>query len=170
VLQKKPSRLWKDLIIPQLERYADRLAIQGISVAHLLKPRSPGEDLEIKVDQGLISQVLANLFSNVAKYAKTIDTGSGKRKQMNCQTVFMQDFFGKGHDGIKIEVFSSGPPLAAKDSERIFDEGYRVTDGEQVEGTGHGLHFVKNVIEVHGGIVGHTTEKYGNQFYFVIPS
>ena len=89
---------------------------------------------------------------------------------MDCDALFMDDFFGKGFHGIRVEVFSSGPPIDKKDSERIFDEGFRLANNESVKGTGHGLHFVKNVIEVHGGIVGHTPKKFGNLFYFIIPA
>ena len=75
-----------------------------------------------------------------------------------------------GHDGVRFHVFSSGPPIHEEDGNRVFDEGFRLTTKDSVEGTGHGLYFVKNVVEVHGGIVGHKAERFGNQFYFVIPT
>lgn len=36
-------------------------------------------------------------------------------------------------------------------------------------GTGHGLTFIKNAIEMHGGVVGYEATQYGNNFYFIIP-
>ncbi len=36
-------------------------------------------------------------------------------------------------------------------------------------GTGHGLHFVQNVVEIHGGKVGCEPQKCGNLFYFILP-
>ena len=36
-------------------------------------------------------------------------------------------------------------------------------------GTGHGLTFIKNAIEMHGGMVGYEATQYGNNFYFIIP-
>ena len=51
----------------------------------------------------------------------------------------------------------------------VAGKGFRVTQRKSVEGTGHGLQFVKHVVEVHGGIVGLNAEDHGNEFYFVIP-
>jgi signal transduction histidine kinase len=70
---------------------------------------------------------------------------------------------------VHVIVFSSGPPIDQEDAVHIFEEGFRLTHKASVEGTGHGLHFVKNVVEVHGGVVGHKAEEFGNEFYFVIP-
>ena len=57
-----------------------------------------------------------------------------------------------------------------EDVARIFDEGFRLAQSESVAGTGHGLHFVKNVVEVHGGVVGYNADELGNEFYFFIPA
>ena len=57
-----------------------------------------------------------------------------------------------------------------EDAARVFEEGFRLTENESLRGTGHGLYFVKNVVEVHGGIVGHNAEELGNEFYIVIPA
>jgi len=168
-LRKASCFLWKDIIIPQLKRYVDRFRLQGIAVEHVVKHCQKEEELEIKADKGLIAQVVANLFSNVAKYTVTTNSGSGVSKRIDCNALYMKDFFGRGFHGVRVQVFSSGPPIDKKNSERIFNEGFRLTDRESIEGTGHGLHFVKNVVEVHGGIVGHIPEEFGNQFYFVIP-
>ena len=81
----------------------------------------------------------------------------------------MEDFFGQGHHGVRFDIFSSGPCIDKEDAARIFEEGFRLTQRESVRGKGHGLHFVKNVVEVHGGIVGHKAEDLGNEFYFIIP-
>jgi signal transduction histidine kinase len=168
ILEKKACYLWKDIVLPQLERYADRFLEQGIQVGHLC---DQNKDFKIKVDNGLMAQVVANLFSNVIKYAQSILDESGKmNKRFHCDALLLEDFFGQGHHGIRFHVLSSGPPIDVKDGDRIFEEGFRVTNKDSVKGTGHGLHFVKNVVEVHGGIVGHKSESYGNQFYFVIPT
>jgi len=82
----------------------------------------------------------------------------------------IETFFARGHHGVRFDVFSSGSPIDQEDAVHIFDEGFRVTQRESIEGTGHGLQFVKNVVEVHGGIVGLNPENHGNEFYFVIPA
>jgi len=171
VLKKTPCYVWKDIILPQLDRYADRFTYEGIATDHIVAHADTTKDLEIKVDKGLMAQVIANLFANAAKYAESVEHGSGKKeKWVDCDAIFVQDFFGHGYHGVRVQVFSTGPPIDKNHSERVFDEGFRLTERQSVEGKGHGLHFVKNVVEVHGGIVGHKPETSGNQFYFVIPA
>ncbi|MBF0488042.1 MAG: HAMP domain-containing histidine kinase, partial [Nitrospirae bacterium] len=36
-------------------------------------------------------------------------------------------------------------------------------------GTGHGLTFIKNAVEIHGGVFGYEPVDLGNNFYFVLP-
>jgi signal transduction histidine kinase len=81
-----------------------------------------------------------------------------------------EDFFGRGHHGVRFGVFSSGPPIDPEDAAHIFEEGFRISEGEAREGTGHGLYFVKNVVEVHGGTVGYNPDELGNEFYFFVPA
>ncbi|NVM24040.1 MAG: HAMP domain-containing histidine kinase, partial [Desulfobacterales bacterium] len=171
ILKKTPCHLCKDIILPQLERYRDRFAKQGLMIDHIVKGHKESEELRVKVDKGLMAQVVANLLSNAEKYAESIVDASGKKvKKLDCRVSLMDDFFGKGHHGVRFGLFTSGPPIDEKDADRIFDEGFRLTESESVGGTGHGLHFVKNVVEVHGGLVGHKAEEEGNEFYFVIPA
>ncbi len=170
ILRKAPCYLWQDVIMPQLERYRDRFVQQDIMINHIIKDHEVAEDVRIKVDKGLMAQVVANLFSNAAKYAKSVVDLSGKMlKKVDCRMSLIENFFGRGHHGVRFDVFSSGLPIDQEDAAHVFDEGFRLTRRESVEGTGHGLHFVKNVVEVHGGIVGHKAEELGNEFYFLIP-
>lgn len=170
ILRKTPCYLWQDIIMPQLDRYRDRFARQGTMINHIVKDRKVSEDIQVKVDKGLMAQVVANIFSNAVKYAKSVVDRSGKSlKRVDCRVSLIENFFGRRHHGVRVDVFSSGIPIDQEDAAHIFDEGFRLKHKELVEGTGHGLYFVKNVIEVHGGGVGHKAEELGNEFYFVIP-
>lgn len=170
-LKKTPCYLWQDIILPQLERYRDRFVRQGIMVNHIIRDRKASEELRVKVDKGLMAQVVANLFSNAAKYAESVVDTSGKRvKRVDCRMSFIESFFGREYHGVRFDVFTSGPPIDLEDAAHIFDEGFRITEGGLMEGTGHGLHFVKNVVEVHGGVVGHKASEFGNEFYLIIPA
>ncbi len=170
ILRKTPCYLWQDIIMPQLDRYRDRFARQGTMINHIVKDRKVSGDIQVKVDKGLMAQVVANIFSNAVKYAKSVVDRSGKSlKKVDCRVSLIENFFGRRHHGVRVDVFSSGIPIDQEDAAHIFDEGFRLKRKELVEGTGHGLYFVKNVIEVHGGIVGHKAEELGNEFYYVIP-
>ncbi len=170
VLRKTPCNLWQDIVLPQLEQYKDRFLQHGILTDHVAQRDHRDEDIEIRVDKGLMAQVVANLLSNAAKYADWIAGPSGNKvKEVDCRISLIQDFFGRGHDGARLDVFSSGPPIGEEHSADLFQEGFRVGKQASVEGRGHGLFFVKNVVEVHGGVIGHHPQDQGNTFYFIVP-
>ena len=170
VLKRRACNFRKEIIEPQLERYKKRLERQGIVIDNQLGG-VPDEDIPLAVDVGLISQVYANLFSNAEKYCQEVEDEQGNKvKFMAYGRQYLPDFFGPGKDGIKFNVFTTGPHLSPEEAEHIFDEGFRAaSSNKNTPGTGHGLHFVKKVIEVHGGVVGYEPVPMGNNFYFILP-
>jgi signal transduction histidine kinase len=165
VLRRRTTRVTKEIIEPQLNLYIDKLQERHIEIdtgAGVM----PDEDLPLSVDKGLMSQVYANLFSNAVKYARRNYEG---RKYMAYGRDVLRNYFGPGKDGIKFNVFSTGPHISPDDVKHIFDEGYRGTNTDGEVGTGRGLFFVRNVIETHGGEVGYEATPGGNNFYFVLP-
>lgn len=158
----------KEIIIPQLDHYRSRLRAANIEVR---PPRNMlEEEFQIMVDIGLLSQVYANLFSNAVKYTEeVVEHDGGMRKFMAYGRKIINNFSGTCRTGIKFNVFSSGYPLSVEDGRRFFEEGIRGDGSENVPGTGHGLSFVRYVIELHGGQVGYEPTPYGNNFYFILP-
>uniref|UniRef100_A0A7V4G9Q2 histidine kinase n=1 Tax=Desulfobacca acetoxidans TaxID=60893 RepID=A0A7V4G9Q2_9BACT len=165
VLRRRTTRVLSEIIQPQLQLYLPKLQERQISIDVGLGG-VPDEDLPLSVDKGLMAQVYANLFSNAVKYTRTNFEG---RKYMSYGRELLKDFFGPGKDGIKFNVFTTGPHIPPEDVPRIFDEGYRGSNIETEAGTGRGLYFVRNVIETHGGVVGYEPTHGGNNFYFVLP-
>jgi signal transduction histidine kinase len=90
-------------------------------------------------------------------------------KHMAYGRQLIPDFFGKGRDGLKFNVFTTGAHLREEDRPHIFDDEYRGSNTGLNPGTGHGLAFVKNVIELHGGAAGYEATHNGNNFYFILP-
>ncbi len=169
VLRKKNCRFKREVIEPQLERYRQRLERQGIRIDNLMGG-IPDEDIPLAVDVGLISQVYANLFSNAEKYCQEVPNEFGQPvKFMAYGREILPDFFGEGKPGIKFNVFTTGPHIPQEEVAHIFDEGYRCTSAQKSPGSGHGLHFVKKVVEVHGGVAGYETTHLGNNFFFILP-
>jgi signal transduction histidine kinase len=168
VLRARPCRVESEIIKPQLDNYLNRLELYGINVHY---PPDMGEEIPLIVDIGLLAQVYANLFSNVVKYTEEV-TGSDGRpsKFVAYGRQMLRDYFGPGKDGIKFNVFSTGPHLPADELEKIFDDGYRGSNSARFPGTGHGLSFIKQVVEIHGGRVGCELVEGGNNFYFILPS
>jgi signal transduction histidine kinase len=169
VLRRKMCRFRKEVLDPQLERYKQRLERRGIRIDYYLG-EMPDEDIPLAVDVGLISQVYANLFSNAEKYCQEVINEHGEPvKFMSYGQEVIQDFFGPGKPGIKFNVYTTGPHIPSGEIPRIFDEGFRGTGSKNKQGVGHGLHFVKKVVEVHGGIVGYEATNLGNNFFFALP-
>ncbi len=168
-LRTTPCNIRQDVVQPQLERFKDRFREMGIAIDDKFGGL-PDEEIISVVDVGLVTQVYANLFSNALKYTEEIATGSGERKKyMAYGREIIRDYFGPGRDGVKYNVFSTGPHIEPDEREKIFEEGYRGSNSASKPGTGHGLTFVKNAVEIHGGMVGYEATQYGNNFYFVFP-
>lgn len=168
VLRTKRCYVEKEVILPQLEHYESRLRAARISID---RPQNMiEEEFEILVDVGLLAQVYANLFSNAAKYAgEIIDHHGQPRKAMAYGRELVPDFPEKGRQGIKFNVFTTGRHLSAEEAYKLFEEGVRGPGSENVPGTGHGLAFIKHVVELHGGRVGYEPTPEGNNFYFILP-
>ena len=168
-LRTKRVNMKKDVIQPQLERFAEQLRDAGIEIDDRLSG-VPEEEIISVVDVGLISQVYSNLFSNALKYTREVFTDSGERKKyVSYGREVIRDFFGPGRNGVKYNVFNTGPHISPEEREKIFEEEYRGANALSKPGTGHGLAFVKNAVEIHGGVVGYEATQYGNNFYFIFP-
>jgi len=168
VLRTRRCFVEKEIILPQLEHYASRLRAANVSIDRPLNMLE--EEFEIFVDVGLLAQVYANLFSNAAKYASEVVDHYGRvRKAVAYGRELVENFLGPGKHGIKFNVFTTGPHLDEAEAEKMFEEGVRGKGTENQPGTGHGLAFIKHVVELHGGRVGYEPTREGNNFYFILP-
>ncbi len=168
-LRSKPCNMKKDVVQPQLERYIEQFKRMGIAVDDRFSGIPDAEIISV-VDVGLIAQVYANLFSNAVKYTQEVITETGEEKKyISYGREEIRDFFGPGKDGVKFNVFSTGPHVALDERSRLFDEEYRASNVLNQPGTGHGLSFIKHAVVIHGGTVGYEATQYGNNFYFILP-
>jgi signal transduction histidine kinase len=168
-LHTKACNMKKVVIFPQLERFASRFAERGIAIDDKYSG-IPDEDTVSVVDVGLMAQVYGNLFSNVLKYTEEVIDDKGDRKKYTAYgRKTLQDYFGQGKHGVKYNVFSTGSHIPPEERGKIFDEGYRGPNSPSRPGTGHGLAFVKNAVEIHGGVAGYEETQHGNNFFFILP-
>ncbi|KJU82717.1 histidine kinase [Candidatus Magnetobacterium bavaricum] len=168
-LRTKPCNMKQDVIQPQLEQFAQRFKEAGFKIEDI-QCKSETADVITLIDVGLIAQVYANLFSNALKYAQEATAPNGEKIKLvrYCRDL-KKDYFGTGKDGVKYSVLSSGPHIKPEERDKIFEEGYRGSNSSTRPGTGHGLTFIKNAVEIHGGIFGYEPHLLGNNFYFVLP-
>lgn len=122
-----------------------------------------GGNLSIEVEQGIkapidvagMETVLRNLFENAVLYstASSEIVVSLARQRSNCILTFRDN--GRG--------------LEAQELKRVFQMFYRVrSPGENIRGTGLGLHIVRSVVKDHGGKIRVTSEGPGKGSVFII--
>lgn len=169
ILRTKLCNLKKEVVDPQLDRYREQFAARGIAIDDRFSGLPDEETISV-VDVGLIAQVYANFFSNALKYTESVENEHGeKMKYISYGRQVIPDCFGDGKDGIKYNVFSTGSHISVDDRDRIFQEGERADNAATRPGSGHGLFFVRNAVEIHGGQVGYEPTPYGNNFFFILP-
>jgi len=169
VLEKRACNFKKQVIDLQLERYRPRFEERGIEIDTSLGG-VPDQEIEVVVDIGLVSQVYANLFSNAVKYTREVgDAAGNKRRFISFGWERKENFFGPGRDGIKLNVFTSGPVIPPETAAHLFEEGVRGENASGEYGTGHGLYFIREVVRLHGGVEGYEATNLGNNFFFILP-
>lgn len=167
VLERKACNFKSQIVDPQIKRFIPEFREKGINIA---MAGLPDQEIEIVADLGLISQVYANLFSNASKYTREVtDFAGNKAKFVSYGWEHKPDHFGPGWHGIKLNVFSTGPHIPPEDLQNLFMEGFRAGNTEKEQGTGHGLFFIRGIVELHGGEVGYEPRPLGNNFFFILP-
>jgi two-component system phosphate regulon sensor histidine kinase PhoR len=94
-----------------------------------------------KADELHFSNVLYNLLDNAIKYCKEAPEVQISTCNLNGQLV--------------VTIDDNGIGLTKEQQARVFEQFYRVPTGNlhDVKGFGLGLHYVKSVVEMHGGTV-----------------
>jgi signal transduction histidine kinase/CHASE2 domain-containing sensor protein len=92
-------------------------------------------------DADLLARVFSNLISNALKYSPC-----GTEVEVSMRA---------SEGGIAVKIEDRGYGIPEQDRERIFEKFYRVPRLEDVDvpGTGLGLTFVREIVELHGGTV-----------------
>jgi signal transduction histidine kinase len=101
---------------------------------------APGE-LTVVTDPARVRQVLLNLLSNAVKFT---DEGG-------VQIAVAARDGGAGDCGVEIRVSDTGPGIARKDRERIFEEFEQAETAASRGGTGLGLSISRKLTELLGG-------------------
>lgn len=110
---------------------------QDLLHEHQVKVNIPENISLIKVDYGLIEQVLTNLLYNAVKYSP-----AESEIEVSVQ---------EAPDKLQVSVADQGTGVAASDEERIFDKFYRLQSPANISGTGLGLSICRGIIEAHRG-------------------
>jgi signal transduction histidine kinase len=115
------------------------------------------EEVEVKMDRGLLDVVLSNLLSNASKFtAKSPVRRITVRARVESTCVH-------------VEVEDTGPGVPPSFAQHIF-EPYKRAPSAGVPGLGLGLATVKRLVQAHGGAVGvRNAPEGGAVFWFELP-
>jgi signal transduction histidine kinase len=141
----------------------DRLEPQAASCETTLTVH--GDPFEaVMGDPDLLRRVLLNLVSNALKF-----TPSGGRVTVNLDTHLTSP---SGRSGVVVAVRDTGPGISKDDQSQLF---VRFTplaraNGRRSVGSGLGLSFCRQVVELHGGEIWvESVPGEGSTFAFVLP-
>ena len=157
------SRLESGRISPRLDWYDIRDLINKVTenLRDELKPFHlhvviPDDMPFVKIDFGLLEQVLYNLIYNATQYASA---------SINIR---VKAFYDNGI--MTLQVMDRGPGFPKNEISLIFNKFYRV-EGSKAGGTGLGLSIVKGFVEAHKGTVTvENRENGGAKFTIKIPT
>ncbi len=123
---------------------------------HRVSMLSCVEPVYVDADPEMLEHSLNNLLGNAAKYTQP-------------DTIIRVDVRRLG-DNVRVAVHDEGEGIPAAELERLFDCFYRGSNSGRANGLGLGLHFVRQVIEDHGGSIWVESEPgKGTIFYFTLP-
>lgn len=110
----------------------------------------------IYADRTALEQVFSNLFSNAVKYAP------------NSPDVYVTGW--QDGENIHVTVRDEGIGIDADDLPRMFQRYFRARSSSGIAGTGIGLNFVKQIIELHDGVIAVASQKgFGTTFSLRLP-
>ncbi|WP_129713572.1 PAS domain-containing protein [Pedobacter sp. SYP-B3415] len=117
-----------------------------------------GCPVEITADADKIESVISNLIGNAAKYS-----ARGTNITVNCQ---------QSSKHVTVSVTDQGMGITPEDQQRIFDRYFRVesSHSRHISGFGIGLYLSAEIIHLHKGEIGVTSEPgIGSTFYIRLP-
>ncbi|AKA34221.1 PAS domain S-box protein [Flagellimonas lutaonensis] len=118
---------------------ADKKEVQQIVLHH------QGNSTSVFLDPKLMRHILINLLSNAMKYSKENTTIT--------LTIIWED------NTVSVRIKDEGMGIPKAEQEHLFERFFRARNAENIQGTGLGLHIVKQYTELMGGTVSFTSEE-----------
>ncbi len=142
------GRLEEGKVVPKPEVF-NFLEFTNQLVNEMEPNRKRGQTINVSVDQDvievyldpkLLQHILTNLLSNAIKYS-----GEGDEISVSLK---------KSGEIVRLEILDQGIGIPKGEQVNIFERFFRAENSTNIEGTGLGLHIVKQYTELMGGKVG----------------
>lgn len=141
-LERKTLKLnLKEVNISQITRkVAEQMSIQAQAKGGIIQ-QDIIEDITLIADENLLENVIFNLIDNAIKYSSEAPRVEIRLKKLP--------------GGISLSVEDNGIGMSRSEQQRVFEKFYRVSQGDvhNIKGFGLGLSNVKEITELHGGMV-----------------
>jgi len=147
----KEEFLLHELVKPVARKFSSLLIEKNIILKlHLI------ENIKVNADWNRIEQVLTNYMTNAIRH--TNNNG------------FITIEMLENEDAICVEVENSGSKIEEDETNKIWDNFYKIDKSRtrKLGGTGLGLSIVKNIVLLHGGRCGVENTENGVKFYFIL--
>lgn len=121
--------------------------------------KKPEAALHIQIDTEYVRMAIGNLIDNASKY-----TPEGKNIQISVVAI--------GDETLEIRICDEGVGIPPESLEKLFKKFSRIENplSVKVGGTGLGLYWAKEIIELHGGAISVTSEVgHGSTFVISLP-
>ncbi len=139
-----------DLLADIVDSFQERAIMQGQEITFI----SSEKEQFLFIDRNQFSKAIYNLLSNACKF-----TPQGGKIEVSCH--FNQNNF-------TLIVCDNGPGIPAEDIANVFDRFYQAKTPASAMGSGIGLSFVKEIVELHGGTVAVKNNENGSGCSFTI--
>lgn len=137
-----------------LETKGAETGIEG----HTFHREFQAEQIVTMGDRSHLASVISNLIDNAVKYSTPMTPIKIATRNLN--------------KSIHVSITDQGMGIAPAHQKHLFKKFYRVPSGNvhDIKGFGLGLHYVKTIVEMHGGDISVTSELgKGSTFTFVLP-
>lgn len=142
-LERKTLKLnLKEVNLSKLTgKVADQMEIQAKAKEGSILFTKPEEDIFIIADENLMENVIFNLIDNAIKYTSFAPEVKITLKKLP--------------GGSSLSVEDNGIGMSRAEQQRVFEKFYRISQGDvhNIKGFGLGLSNVKEITELHGGMV-----------------
>ncbi len=152
---RKPAKTESISLIPWLERFIKELVIPHIPYP-IVSLEYESKDIFVNVDPSQLTQILINLCENGLRYSL---------KQTQSATLTLKVVISPFPDAVDIIIIDQGPGIAPMLVKHIFEPFFTT----ETSGSGLGLYIAKELSQMNGARLSHSSTSDGCQFRITIP-